>query len=41
MEHEQPQPRDEAFIALLQERDGTLTRVEIRDGSVLRVFNIA
>jgi hypothetical protein len=41
MEHEQPQPRDEPLIALLQERDGKLTRVETRDGSVLRVFNIA
>jgi hypothetical protein len=41
MDREQPPPRDEAFIALLQERDGRLTRVEMRDGSVLRVFNIA
>jgi hypothetical protein len=41
MGNEQPAPRDGDLIALLNERDGGATRVEMRDGSALTVFNIA
>jgi hypothetical protein len=41
MGNEQPAPRDGDLIALLNERDGRATRVEMRDGSALTVFNIA
>lgn len=36
-----PPPRDEALLAVLQERDGSPSRVVLRNGSILTVFNIA
>ena len=37
----QPAPRDEALIRLFQDRDGTATRVILRDKQLLTVVNIA
>ncbi|MFD0149438.1 hypothetical protein ACWGQ4_00230 [Streptomyces sp. NPDC055721] len=41
MTEDQPQPRDEATLQLLQDRDGLPSEVLLRDGVTLTVFNIA
>jgi hypothetical protein len=41
MTGKQPPPRDEALLALLQERDGRPSEVALRDGRRLMIFNIA
>jgi hypothetical protein len=34
-------PRDEALLAMFLERDGSPSRVVLRDGTILTVFNVA
>ncbi|MFI9240591.1 hypothetical protein [Streptomyces sp. NPDC053079] len=41
MTPEQPPPKDDAILQLLQDRDGVATEVVLRDGMKLTVFNIA
>lgn len=36
-----PDPRDLAILAVLQERDGRLTEVDLKDGRTCKVWNIA
>ena len=38
---DQPAPKDEPLLAVLQERDGQRTAVVLSTGAVLRCFNIA
>ena len=38
---DQPPPRDDAILRMLQERDGMPSQVVLSDGETLTVFNIA
>jgi hypothetical protein len=40
-DHPEPHPSDLSILAELQDREGQLTEVVLRSGSVIRCFNIA